>query len=68
MNESKADIALTEAELAMRFKARAGELLEPLAQLLDDAKKHGLLVPWDGIATDFLGRIFFTNLRVEKHY
>lgn len=65
-----ADIAneISEAELALVYKARMREVLEPVLVLMDTARDDGLLIRWDGIAQDQLGRSLALNLRVEKHY
>lgn len=60
--------SLTEAETAARYKARAATFLAELAALAAEAEKDGLLIRWDGLGRDALGKPVFCGLRVEKHY
>jgi hypothetical protein len=55
-------------EQQLDYKMRMKECLEPVFALLDEARSRGLLIRWDGLATDQLGHSTPLNLRVEKHY
>jgi len=57
-----------EAEIAADLKARTGAALEPIAALMAEVARAGLLVQRDNISPDAFGRFHVNGLRVVKHY
>lgn len=57
-----------EAEIAAEIKDKMTAALEPVAALMAEAARSGLLVAWDSISPDAFGRFHVHGLKIVKHY